>query len=59
MGLAVGMRLDRYEICAQLGAGDPAKACKSYQDFLALWKDAVADTPMLIEAKREYEKPGQ
>ena len=56
MGLAVGMRLDRYEICAQLGAGDPAKARKSYQDFLALLKDADTDIPILIEAKKEYEK---
>jgi hypothetical protein len=31
-----------------------AKARKSYQDFLALWKDADADLPILIEAKREY-----
>jgi serine/threonine protein kinase/tetratricopeptide (TPR) repeat protein len=35
--------------------GDPAKARKSYQDFLALWKDADADLPVLIEAKKEYE----
>jgi tetratricopeptide (TPR) repeat protein len=36
--------------------GDAAKARKSYQDFLALWKDADADIPILIEAKQEYEK---
>jgi len=36
--------------------GDPTKARKSYQDFLALWKDADADLPILIEAKKEYEK---
>ncbi len=36
--------------------GDTAKARKSYQDFLALWKDADADLPVLIEAKKEYEK---
>ncbi len=34
--------------------GDTAKARKSYQDFLALWKDADADLPILIEAKKEY-----
>jgi hypothetical protein len=28
----------------------------SYQDFFALWKDADADIPILLEAKREYEK---
>ncbi len=36
--------------------GDTAKATKEYQDFLALWKDADADLPILIEAKKEYEK---
>jgi len=37
-------------------AGDAAKSRKEYQDFLALWKDADADLPVLIEAKKEYEK---
>jgi tetratricopeptide (TPR) repeat protein len=37
-------------------AGDTTKARKEYQDFLALWKDADADLPILIEAKKEYEK---
>ena len=36
--------------------GDTAKARKSYQDFLALWKDADADLPVLMAAKKEYEK---
>ena len=36
--------------------GDTAKARKAYQDFFALWKDADPDTPILIEAKKEYEK---
>lgn len=36
--------------------GDITKARKSYQDFLALWKDADADIPILIEAKKEYER---
>ncbi len=36
--------------------GDTAKARKAYQGFFALWKDADPDTPILIEAKREYEK---
>ncbi|MFN7926682.1 MAG: hypothetical protein U0Y68_01860 [Blastocatellia bacterium] len=36
--------------------GDTAKARKSYQDFFTLWKDADADLPLLIEAKKEYEK---
>jgi serine/threonine protein kinase/tetratricopeptide (TPR) repeat protein len=36
--------------------GDTAKARKAYQDFFALWKDADPDNPVLIEAKKEYEK---
>ena len=37
-------------------AGDTTKSRKAYQDFFALWKDADADIPILIEAKWEYEK---
>jgi eukaryotic-like serine/threonine-protein kinase len=36
--------------------GDTAKARKAYEDFFALWKDADTNTPILIEAKKEYEK---
>jgi len=36
--------------------GDTAKARAAYQDFLALWKDADADVPILKEAKAEYAK---
>ncbi len=36
--------------------GNAARARQAYQDFLALWKDADADAPILIEAKKEYEK---
>jgi len=36
--------------------GDPAKARKAYEDFFAFWKDADADLPILIEARKEYEK---
>ncbi len=35
---------------------DPAKARAAYQDFLALWKDADPDIPILREAKTEYAK---
>jgi Serine/threonine protein kinase len=35
---------------------DTAKARKAYEDFFALWKDADSDIPVLIEAKKEYEK---
>jgi hypothetical protein len=34
--------------------GDTAKAKAAYQDFLALWKDADADIPILKQAKAEY-----
>ncbi len=36
--------------------GDIANAKAAYQDFLALWKDADPDIPILKEAKAEYEK---
>ena len=36
--------------------GDTAQARQSYQDFFTLWKDADPDIPILIEAKREFEK---
>ena len=50
MTIASGTKLGRYEIRAQIGAGDTAKARKSYQDFLGLWKDADPDIPVLQEA---------
>jgi len=34
--------------------GDTAKARGAYQDFLALWRDADPDVPILKEAKAEY-----
>jgi eukaryotic-like serine/threonine-protein kinase len=36
--------------------GNTAKAKAAYQDFLALWKDADPDVPVLKEAKAEYAK---
>jgi serine/threonine protein kinase/Flp pilus assembly protein TadD len=36
--------------------GDPAKAETAYQDFLALWKNADPDIPILKQAKPEYAK---
>jgi serine/threonine protein kinase/tetratricopeptide (TPR) repeat protein len=36
--------------------GDTAKARAAYQDFLALWKDADLDIPILVSAKAEYAK---
>ena len=56
--------LDWSSICkplARLGlaraaamAGDADAARRDYQDFLAGWKDADPDLPVLLEAKREY-----
>jgi eukaryotic-like serine/threonine-protein kinase len=36
--------------------GDTNKARAAYQDFLALWKDADPDIPILKQAKAEYAK---
>jgi len=48
---------------AHLGLGrayalssDRAKSHAAYQDFLALWKDADPDIPILKQAKAEYAK---
>jgi len=35
-------------------AGDTKKAGGSYLDFLALWKDADPDIPILKQAQTEY-----
>jgi len=37
-------------------SGDSSKARIAYQDFLALWKDADQDLPILQQAKAEYSK---
>jgi serine/threonine protein kinase/tetratricopeptide (TPR) repeat protein len=37
-------------------SGDTPKAKTAYQDFLALWKDADPDIPILKQAKSEYAK---
>jgi tetratricopeptide (TPR) repeat protein len=36
--------------------GDTAKARTAYKDFLALWKEADPDVPILIQARAEYAK---
>ena len=41
---------------AYAAQGDQAKARTAYQDFLAAWKDADPDVPILKEAKAEYAK---
>jgi eukaryotic-like serine/threonine-protein kinase len=37
-------------------AREATKARTAYQDFLALWKDADPDIPILKQAKTEYAK---
>ena len=41
---------------AKAQAGGAEEARKAYQDFLALWKDADPDIPILKQAKVEYGK---
>ncbi len=41
---------------AQAMSGDKPAARRSYQDFLALWKQADADLPLLKQAQTEYQK---
>jgi eukaryotic-like serine/threonine-protein kinase len=41
---------------ALAASGDKSKARTAYQDFLALWKDADPDIPILKQAKSEYAK---
>jgi hypothetical protein len=36
--------------------GDTARARTAYQDFLALWKDADPNIPILLAAQSEYAK---
>jgi eukaryotic-like serine/threonine-protein kinase len=37
-------------------SGDKIKAKAAYEAFLALWKDADADIPILKTAKAEYSR---
>jgi tetratricopeptide (TPR) repeat protein len=39
---------------AYVASGNMAKAKNAYQDFLALWKDADEDIPVLKQARAEY-----
>jgi hypothetical protein len=50
MGARAQLELGR----AWAAAGDAAKAKAAYADFLALWKDADPDIPILAQAKAEY-----
>jgi len=51
LGLARAYALD-----AENGPAARDKARKAYEDFLALWKDADPDVPVLRQAKVEYGK---
>lgn len=37
-------------------SGDTAKSRTEYQNFFAAWKDADADLPILVQARKEYEQ---
>ena len=37
-------------------SGDPIRSKAAYENFLALWKDADSDIPILMQAKAEYAK---
>lgn len=37
-------------------SGDVAKSRVEYQNFFAIWKEADADLPILIQARKEYEQ---
>jgi hypothetical protein len=51
-GALAHLQLDR----AYAMQGDTAKAKAAYQDFLALWRDADPEIPILKQAKAEYAK---
>jgi hypothetical protein len=48
------VRAQKRRLCFRRLSIIAAGTRKAYQDFLALWKDADADLPILIEAKKEY-----
>ena len=50
LGALAHLRLAR----AEMAGGDEAGARREYEDFLALWKTADPDVPILRQAKLEY-----
>src|SRR5215469_403747 len=56
LGLARAYALEARSATGVDAAAALAKARAAYQDFLALWKDADPDVPILKEAKAEYAK---
>ena len=60
-GIAMQLTLFPFRAQVQLGlaraytvGGDKASAKKAYEAFFLTWKDADADLPMLVAAKKEY-----
>jgi tetratricopeptide (TPR) repeat protein len=43
---------------AHAGAGRVQDARKTYEDAFQIWKNADQDLPLLLEARREYERLG-
>ncbi len=54
MGDPAGARARLEKARALVRAGDRAAARTAYDEFLALWKEADADAPMLTQARAEY-----
>lgn len=52
IGALVHLQLGR----VYASSGDTGKAKAAYQAFLALWKDADPDVPILKSAKAEYDR---
>jgi predicted Zn-dependent protease len=51
--------LARLELARALAAaGEAAGARRTYEDLLAVWKDADPDLPVLVEARAEYARLG-
>jgi hypothetical protein len=49
--------LSQLELARSLAlVGDTAGARTAYQDFIAQWKDADPDLPLLTQAKADYAK---
>ena len=60
-GIALQLTLFPFRAQVQLGlarayamGGEKASAKKAYEAFFLTWKDADADLPMLVAAKKEY-----
>ena len=56
MGDPAGARARLEKARSLARAGNLSAARTAYQDFLALWKNADLDVPILAQAKAEYSK---